>query len=530
MGEHIEHRPPLDPERRLIELPIREVVVLEDRAVVTRRGQLAVAAGRQQLAIEGVAPVLQDVSLRAELHAGSARIADVRVRRALRIRQDERPEAIVALEKEGEALAERFRTASDRGWRAARRHERLWEMLVQGAVEIPQDAAWGRVDPDAWRHTFGALFERAREQQEHLIDAHFEAEDLASDLTALARRLRLAGRPDVVVAAWIELDLVVDEPGSIEISASYVVPNALWRPLHTAELRQVDGADVLRHTVRASVWQNTGEDWSDVALSLSTARSSSATEPPLLSDDLLKVQRRAEEVSLEAREVEVQTTGPAGASAPAPQAIDLPGVDDGGEVRLLPAPGASTVPSDGAPAMFDLWTFEAPARVERIAIPERDPRVIVRCEASNLGQRPLLAGPVELVRDHGAIGWTETRFVPPGGTFELSFGPDEALRLLREAALYRDEVDRVDKWRRQDQRVDLYLSNLGLQPRTVSITERVPVSEVEEVRIEILKGTTDKVQPDADGFVRWSRALQPGERAHVALRFQVATAPGVDFG
>lgn len=530
MGEHTEHRPSLDPERRLIELPIHEVVVLEDRATVTRRGQLVATAGRQQLSIEGVAPVLQDVSLRAELRAGAARIADVRVRRALRIRQAERPAAIRALEEEGEALSGRLRAAGERGWRAVQRHQRLWEMLIQGAVEIPQDAAWGRVDPDAWRHTFGALFERARAQQEQLLDAHFEAEDLASELAALALRIQLAGRPDVRVAAWIELDLVVDEPGPIELSASYVVPNAMWRPLHTAELRQVDGADVLRHVVRAGVWQNTGEDWGGVRLLLSTARSSSATEPPLLSDDLLKVQRRAEEVSLEAREVEVQTTGPDSGGAPEPRAIDLPGVDDGGEVRLLPAPGASVVPSDGAPAFFDLWSFEAPAKVERIAIPERDPRVIVRCEAINEGQRPLLAGPVELVLDHGAIGWTETRFVPPGGALELSFGPDDTLRLQREERLSRDEVDQVDKWRRRDQRVDLYLSNLGLSPRTLSITERVPVSEVEEVRIELQAGTTGAVKPDADGFVRWSRTLEPGARDHISLRFQVATAPGVDFG
>lgn len=524
--ETTEYMPPLDEARTLVTLPISSVTVLEDRAMVVRTGVISAKRGRLQLALLDVAPILQDVSLSAQTLSESARIADVRVRRALRVRRSERVEKIVALETEAERLDDRLTTALDRRARASSRSHRLWQMLTQGASELPEDAAWGRVDETVWRRTFQALFERVREQQSTLLDAHFEADDAADDLEALIARMALLDRPDISVAAWIEIDVSCEQDAPVELSVSYVVPNALWRPIHRAELR----GDKLRYTIRSAIWQRTGEDWEGVKLYLSTARTALATEPPMLSDDLLRVTRKSEDVKLEAREVEIQTTGPGDAPAdgqrPQPQGVELPGVDDGGEIRVLEIDGTVSVPSMGQPTFFDVSTFDSDARVERIAIAERIERVVIRCEATNTSALPVLAGPVELIRDHGAIGWTETPFVAPSARLELSFGPDDALRISREASLHREEVDRVDRWHRRDFWVDLFLSNLGLQPAVVTVIERVPVSEVEEVKVQILEGTTNKASPDLDGMVRFTISLAPGAKEKIKLRYQVATSPG----
>src|SRR3712207_3769871 len=83
--------PPLPVEGTLLEAPVRSVTLLEDRAQVTRRGAVRVSAGQNRVRVQGVAPVLQDVSLRAEVLSGKARVADIRVRRGLRIRTADKP-------------------------------------------------------------------------------------------------------------------------------------------------------------------------------------------------------------------------------------------------------------------------------------------------------------------------------------------------------------------------------------------------------------------------------------------------------
>ncbi len=516
-------------DRAAFDAPVVEVVLLEDRAQVTRRGVVKLVAGRNRLVLRGVSPIAQDLSLRAEVD-GAARVADARLRRGLRIERADKPEAVAALAAAVRAANARV-TAEVRGAeRAAAVHGRVGEILARGMAELPADVAWGMADRDRWVETYEALFERGRDAAHEAIERRFAADDALREAREAAERARAADRLDHHVEAFVELDLVADGPLEAPVSIVYTVPNALWRPVHRARL---DG-DTLRFESRAAVWQRTGEDWSGVRFAASTARTSLGTTAPLLTDDLLTARRREEQaVTLAAREVKVQRLGPDGGGKPQPasSAVELPGVDDGGEVRHLVADRPVTIPGDGRPVFVDLFAFEAPARRDRVLMAEVDPTVHLRVQSRHGGRQPVLAGPVELVRDSGTVGWTETLYVAPGGAIELGFGPDDALRAVR-AVDVDEETDAVDKWTRRTVRVRLYLSNLGGEDRTLRITERLPVSEVEQVKVAVLEGPArpgdEAPQPaDRDGMWSVERTVPANGRAAVVLRWQLATAPGV---
>ena len=67
------------------------------------------------------------------------------------------------------------------------------------------------------------------------------------------------------------------------------------------------------------------------------------------------------------------------------------------------------------------------------------------------------------------------------------------------------------------------------QNPTVEVLERIPVSEIEHVRVTLL---TSKCQPrptvDNDGFCRWKIDLAPNTQAEVQLAFGVSLAPSVE--
>lgn len=518
-------------DRADVAAPVVEVVLLEDRAQVTRRGTVKLAAGRNRLVLRGVSPIAQDLSLRAALADGvAARVADARLRRGLRIERAAKPEAVQALAAEVRGANARYTEQLRAAERARAVHGRVGEIVARGMDELPADVAWGLADRARWVETFEALFQRGREAADEAIERRFAAEDALRDAQAAAARARAADRLDHHVEAFVELDLVADGPLEASLSVVYTVPNALWRPVHRARLE----GDTLRFESRAAVWQRTGEDWTNVRFAASTARTSLGTTAPLLSDDLLTARRREEKaVTLAAREVKVQRLGPEGGGGPQPasSAVDLPGVDDGGEVRHLVAERPVTIPGDGRPVFVDLFGFESPAARTRVLMAEVDPTVHLRVQARHAGRHPVLAGPVELVRDSGTVGWTETLYVAPGGALELGFGPDDALRAVR-AVDVDEETDAVDKWTRRTVRVRLYLSNLGGEARTVQISERVPVSEVEQVKVAVLEGPAapDGVAPhpaDADGMWRVERTVPANGRAALVLLWQLSTAPGV---
>ena len=535
-AEPIQYVPQRDPRREPMAAPIDTVTLLEDRAQVRRVARPALAAGRHKLFIEDVSPILQDVTLRGGVISERAALADVQVRRALRTRGADRSEQTRLLEEELATLERMSFTLLEERQALLERSQRVTRILTLSLEELPQDVAWGIDQSESWRESFERLCATRLEIADKLIelDAGHERVRERHDL-ARARLIALA-RPDHELAAWIELDLIVEKEGdeALEIEIDYIVPNALWRPAHRARL---DG-DVLTFTSRAAIWQRTGEAWRDVQLICSTAQSSLGTEAPLLSDDVVHAERRPERTEVSLREVAIaQASVDRGGSDTAPLSsleaarpggVALRGVDDGGDVQTIKAPHRVDVPSDGEPHFIELFEFKALSEVERWLAAELEERVVLRALQRNTGDRPLLAGPVELTLQGGVIGSTHTLFVTPGERFELGFGPDESLRTTRSAHPLAEEIDPQDRWTHRTYLVRLHLSNLSDEARQIVVKERVPISEVEQVKVFILKNKTSPgYELDEHGVVTWRVDLEGASKHLLTLQWRLSTAPDV---
>lgn len=530
MGLKVLSFPPIDEDLREVQLPVTRVTLLEDRAQVQRTGTVTLQAGRNRLLLRDVAPVLQDVSLRGEVNDdATVRVVDIRARRAVRVHTADKPELAREIEQEIEELEHRFRELGEDREHSRRRYGVVLDMLTKGVAEIPEDASWGLVNHQVWHDTFESLCKRARGLLDDNIENYFSQLELKDLLARLVAKRHAFDRWDTKFVAWIELEIEAESGVEVDLEVEYVVPNALWRPCHCATLLE-DGT--LRFKTAAAVWQNTGEDWNDVQLLFSTARSSLGTEPPRLSDDLLLAQRRAEKMIVEKRQVAVQTAGlgrDKSGRGGLPANVELPGVDDGGEIQNLEARGSSTVPSDGRLNTIPILEFETEAETALICMPELEAKVFLKATGTNESAHPILAGPVELLRDGGVVGWTKVLFVAQGERFELSFGHDDGMRVYRTTKT-ESETDPVDQWIRRATRVTVYLSNIEDTDKKIHVLERVPVSEIDHVKVKLLDEECEPKPPSLDdrGFCRWKIAIPGNDRTALKLAWQLATAPGVE--
>ena len=73
----------------------------------------------------------------------------------------------------------------------------------------------------------------------------------------------------------------------VELQVTYVVDEASWKPLYDVRLE----GQTVTLSYLASVTQRSGEDWSGVALSLSTAQPATTTELPELEPWYVSTQR-----------------------------------------------------------------------------------------------------------------------------------------------------------------------------------------------------------------------------------------------
>ncbi len=514
-----------------ITAPVTAVTVLEDRASVTRRGTAALAAGQQRVIIERVSPVLADKTL--TIKAAGARVLDARCERYVapwRDAADPNAKAhdITALRAEMAKLVATREVALAQAHAAEAESQALAQLVAATYGDLAMSAARG-IAPSGVGQQLAELDAQEAAARARKLAADRQAADLDRQHSRVSGQIHRAEREAGEQGARLVIDLVVETPGDIAVSATYVVPGAAWRPYHRAQLSRTEGT--LTWETTACVWQATGEDWHDIELTCSLERPSLGIEPPELFDDVLVARRKPDTVVVEAREHEQQDTG-LGGTGP----LQVPGIDDGGLGLRLTA-GKVHVRADGTPHRIGVGGFTAPAQVSLVAIPMRSPWVHVRARAANTGTLPLLAGPVDLIVASGFVGRDEIGFVAPGEKFELGFGPESDVRAHRDEQRERDDAGLLGGWNVQTVRIAVRVSNLGAQPREVVVTERVPVSEIEQVEITTTGEGAYKLDDavpqvkgreiDEKGIVTWTVALPPHARRAVTLEYKVKSQRGV---
>jgi hypothetical protein len=522
-------------EQQDIVAPVVAVTVLEDRASITRRGKLSVRAGQQRIVIERVSPVLADKTLTAT--CAGARVLDARCERYVAPWR-EGPESDraddgaqpVSLRAKRVKLQAAHDAALAKVQMARVESDGLGELVAAAYRDLATHAARGIAAPNAIAE-LAELDVQDREARARRIEAEHEVELAGAALARLDDRLARAEAEAGEQAARLVIDLVADSAGDATLTASYIVPGAAWRPYHRAQLTRDSGK--LDFTTTACVWQATGEDWSDAELTCSLERPSLGVEPPALGDDELRTRRKPDSVVVEARDQQQQDVGLGGAGP-----LQVPGIDDGGLGLQLGA-GKVTVRADGTPHRVPIGGFTTTAQVSLVGIPLRSPWVHVRARIINAGTTPLLAGPVDLIMASGYVGRAEIGFVAPSEKFYLGFGPEADVRMHRDEQRERDEAGLLGGWNVQTIRVAVRLSNLGTHKREITITERIPMSEVEQVEVHTsaadaydLDEETTQVTAralDDKGLVSWSVELPPLGRRAVTLEYKVKSQRGVSM-
>ncbi len=515
-------------EAKVVVVPVVEVTLLEDRAHVVRRGRVEVAAGPGRLTVDGVAPVLSDKTLVVKLGGaedGAARVIDARVRRRIVRAPLDGEEGdgwsdSGALTRDRARLAAELELQRDQSQLLARRARGLDQIAGQSLAELAVDVAWNRSPDDGWADRLDGVESAERELVEEMGRLERVLAERTADLERLDHRIAALDHRAEHEAASVDIELTAVAAGPIELQLDYVVPGACWRPQHSARLSDRDGDASVTFATDACVWQNTGEDWRDVVLLLSTERVSLGVEPPELDSDVLAWRKKSEAIVVETRDQEIDTVG-LGAARPAGRP-ELPGIDDGGVAQTLRAPGRATVLGDGTPYRVRLSEQRSAASCELVAFPELAACAVLRTTLDNPSDAPILAGPVDLIRDSGLVGRTKVLFVAPGEKFQLGWGPEADIRIKRKVEEQREKSRMLSSWVERRHQVEVRLSNLGQRARRLVVTERVPVSEIDKVKIEVDPDkTTGQTRPDADGMVRWTVDLAGSGHDTLKLHYLV---------
>ena len=333
-----------------------------------------------------------------------------------------------------------------------------------------------------------------------------------------ARQALNALVPEQEARAMLAVAISTEAATTGTLTVTYTIADAGWQPLYDLHLARDTGA--LRIERGAFVQQATGENWQDVALTLSTLRPSEQTEPgqiwpwiPRIEDpDTIRPLARKEAdgtlMSMAAPMAEVAVSDVANASF------------DGLSVTYsYPAPVSVTTGADRVRLM--LGPLETSANLIAQAVPMLDQTAYLMARFTNDTGELLLPTPeARFYMDGRYVGQRWVDMMATGAEANLSFGPIEGLRLTR-LVTDRSEGDRglITRSNEMTESVEIEVENLTDQTWPLRVLDRVPVSEQEDLKITWQASPAPTVQ-DVEGqrgILAWEFDLPAGETRTIGL-------------
>jgi uncharacterized protein (TIGR02231 family) len=526
-----------------------------DRAVVTRTATVELARGEHSLVFERLPAGLLDQSLQASGRGtAGVTILDVNAQTAY---VDFTPnERVKELEEKLKDLQKQQRALDDRGQILHEQHEFVTRMLQAstGTVIYPLggDAARGggtaaRPTLDEWQKLYVYSEETFGKIAAEVQSLDNQREDLKAKQAALEQQLNELRGARGKSFKTITVRIAVSDPGRLDVTIKYAVPGASWVPSYDARLHMADRAVELSYF--GLVRNSTGEDWSEIALTLSTARPSLGGGAPELSPWIVDVARPmmmkiaampAAEGRMEMRASKSQAFNQLAADAAlAPReaedekdAVVLAAIVEAGATSAtFKIPVAVTLPSNNTTQKVSIATTKLAANLQYQATPKVLEAAFLSAYAVNNTDYPFLAGAMNTFLDETFVAASSLKTVMPGEKFELALGADEGIAIKRKLVnRFSEDTGLTSKGRRVTYEYLVTITNNKKTAERVVFKEPVPVSRNEKIEVNLLTpaerdvGTTEKpkeVTREADGKLVWRFDLKPGEKREVPLKFSI---------
>lgn len=519
---------------------IGAVTVYQDRAVVTRSASSELAAGEHELVLENLPASLQENSLQVSAKStGQASLLDVKVRDAFRA--DATNERVRTLQEQVRKLEGQLAGLDDEAAVLENQRE-LVLMMQRGATEPSKDSARLTLDELKAIQTLSA--DSLGKTLAGLRQVAERKEALERELSALQSQMNIVRGQLSRRSKTVTLRVNLARAGKVDLAVSYAVGGARWTPAYDARLRPSDRSVDLGYF--GVVRQNTGEDWNNVKLTLSTARPALGGGAPTLTPWIIDVAAPpppprpvaapAPAVSSEMMRKRAPLAGSqayadAAMDEAVPEPIDVQTaqVQNDATSASFQIKTPATLASDNTSQRVAITTAKLPATLQYQSTPALREAVFLTAQASNSTDFPFLAGSLNTFLDDAFVASGSLKAVMPGEKVELAMGADDGISIKRQLVnRFTESTGFSGSGKRVTYEYKITVKNNKATKEQVVFKDRLPVSRNEKIVVKLLSPADRDIKREEDGKLAWEWELEPGKSRDTVLKFSVDYPGDID--
>lgn len=504
---------------------IQAVTVYSDRALITRHAEVELGAGEHELVFENLPAQLDNDSLQVAASATvAATILDVTSTQvSLNNSANER---LQKLDQQLTDLKDQWATLKDQQKVITNQLEFIHNMQTS-STQISDKTKRPTADQlqqilDLSTSSMQALLTEQRQ-----LD--YQKQEIREKLRLLNQQRGPIQRERNLKVKHVTVKVQMVKAGNLKLNLNYLTYGASWSPFYDVRLNSQQ--QQLNLSYKANVMQQTGEDWQQVKLFLSTAHPALGGNAPKLPNWKLTLDNKKEETDLSI--TESQKSHYKSVMAPARMLARTL------ENNFQPATiQAVTINTNAISSTFKIsqpislisGTNQQQVTIATIdhlkadllykIVPRLRPTAYLQANMINNTEYPLLAGNLTIFMDDNFIAKSQLKTTMPHEPFTLDLGADEGIAVtFKQLKSFTEKTGFTNNNERITYQYEITAKNNKNYPVTIQVNDHIPVSQSDKIKVKLL--TPTDIEPDKQGKLTWQSTLNPAQKQLIPLSFSV---------
>ncbi len=374
--------------------------------------------------------------------------------------------------------------------------------------------------------------ERLEEIREEIIDNKMLMRKQQVKLTSFNNQLaeynQVVNQPSSTIIVTVSAKV----PVSGSLTTTYITRNAGWYPLY--DIRAKDSKSPVQLAYKAQVYQNTGYDWKNVKITLSTTNPAVGGNKPELNNWYLDIY----DPSIMKNK---KTSADRSYAPQAEMESYAKGRDDYKSEQLLTSSATTadyiseaettlsvefaiglpySILSGGKGQQVDIKNIDLPAQYEYAVVPKLDLSAFLLARITKWDTYNILSGNANIYFEGTFVGKTYIDASNTTDTLNISLGRDP--RIVIERNLITDYTSKkmIGTNRKEEYGYELVVRNTKKDALTIVVEDQYPISKNSTIEVEMVEASGAVIDPVTKKLT-WKLSVAPGETKKLTLKYSI---------
>lgn len=493
-----------------IDSEIKLVTVFKQQAEVTREVQVNLITGTQEIILTGISTRINPSSLQTQIRESGITLLSVKYERNYLLPKKNNPE-IEKLQEKLQSLEEELSWIVDQ------------KTILHGTLQVlnkNQDLGGeSGFTPNQVIELANAYKTKSLEIRKEVNTLLKQVKKITKEKKKIKNQLNEKNAKFNTPSGNIVMKIDAKSPKRVALKCTYAVSNAGWTPLY--DLRSSGITKNVKLNYKANVHQNTGQDWTNVVMVISTGNPSQNNNRPILSPLYAQVYENNIAKNLPKRsyrsKAKKESIQPIQSNMMAEVVVEdeyRDGFNYNAAVTTnqiniaFKISNKQEVKSDGKNNLVALASYELDTKYIYHAVPKISSGAYLLAKVSDWGKHNLESGEANIFFEGAYIGKIYINTQVTTKELLVSMGRDNGIIVERKPIKEYKSSKFIGTNKKETFGYDIIVKNKKTVPIEIEVLDQIPVSQNKQIKIE-LEGKGNAVYKSEIGKLLWRMNIKP---------------------